>query len=126
MSIGADLGYVLCGRRRIRLRVICGGQRLSLARQSPTSQEGFHHGGHRGHGGEAQKKPCVNQHENPTRAVLFSVVSVRSVVSSSWPLPQKDVKNEDRSDYVYENKGEHDKLSSEKEGFLQENTTIAR
>jgi len=44
----------------------------------------------------------------------------------SGALTQKDVKNEGRSDYVYENKGEHDKLSSEKQGFLQENATIAR
>ena len=39
----------------------------------------------RGHGGEAQKKPSANQHENPPQAMLFSVVSVRSVVSSSRP-----------------------------------------
>jgi len=58
-------------------------------------------------------------------AVLFSVVSVRSVVSSRV-LTQKDVKNEDRSDYVYENKGEDDIMSGEKHGFLQENATIAR
>jgi hypothetical protein len=43
----------------------------------------------------------------------------------SGALTQKDVKNEGRSDYVYENKGERDKLSSEKQGFLQENVTIA-
>jgi hypothetical protein len=38
----------------------------------------------------------------------------------------RDVKNEDRSDYVYENKGEVDIMSSEKHGILQENATIAR
>ena len=41
-----------------------------------------------------------------------------------WDL--RDVKNEDRSDYVYENKGEDDIMSREKHGFLQENATIAR
>jgi len=30
---------------------------------------------------------------------------------------QKDVKNEDRSDYVYENKGDNDKLSCENTAF---------
>jgi hypothetical protein len=39
-------------------------------------------------------------------------------------LTKKDVKNEDRSDYVYENKGEYDKMSSEKQAILQEDTTI--
>ena len=39
-------------------------------------------------------------------------------------LSLRDVKNEDRSDYVYENKGDGDKMSSEKHGILQENATI--
>jgi hypothetical protein len=39
---------------------------------------------------------------------------------------QKDVKNEGRSDYVHENKGDDDIMSSEKRGFLHENARIAR
>jgi hypothetical protein len=31
---------------------------------------------------------------------------------------QKDVKNEDRSDYVYENKGTHDKITDDLPGFF--------
>ena len=41
-------------------------------------------------------------------------------------LTLRDVKNEDRPGYVYENTGDDDKMSSEKHGFLQENATIAR
>jgi len=35
-------------------------------------------------------------------------------------LAPRDVKNEDRPDYVYENTGEDDKMAGEKDGFLQE------
>jgi len=38
----------------------------------------------------------------------------------------RDVKNEGRSDYVYENTDGDDIMSSEKHGFLQGNTTNAR
>jgi len=31
---------------------------------------------------------------------------------------QRDVKNEDRSDYVYENKGKHDKMTGDLPGFF--------
>jgi len=44
----------------------------------------------------------------------------------SGALTLRDVKNEDRSGYVYENKGESDIMSCEKQGILQENATIAR
>jgi hypothetical protein len=37
---------------------------------------------------------------------------------------QKDVKNEGRSDYVYENTDDGDKMVSEKQGILQENAPI--
>ncbi|MGD1105350.1 MAG: hypothetical protein ABSA59_25165 [Terriglobia bacterium] len=37
----------------------------------------------------------------------------------------RDVKNEDRPGYVYENTGDGDKMSSEKHGFLHENAPIA-
>jgi hypothetical protein len=40
-------------------------------------------------------------------------------------LTCRDVKNGDRSDYVYENKGDGDKMSSQKDEFLQENAPIA-
>jgi hypothetical protein len=63
---------------------------------------------------------------NPTRASSAFLRGLCAVCGKFAVLTQKDVKNEDRSDYVYENKGERDKLSSEKQGFLQENATIAR
>ena len=100
-----------------------------------ASQGGFHHGaaaraggfiGHRGHGDQAQNNRASTEKRTLTaQAVLFSVVSVRSVVSFRV-LTHKDVKNEDRSDYVYENTGENDIMSREKHGFLQENATITR
>jgi hypothetical protein len=40
-------------------------------------------------------------------------------------LTLRDVKNEDRSDYVYENNGDDDKMSSEKHGFLQNTEAFA-
>jgi hypothetical protein len=33
----------------------------------------------------------------------------------------RDVKNEDRTDYVYENTGNCDKMSPDKSGFLRKN-----
>ena len=39
-------------------------------------------------------------------------------------LTLRDVKNEDRPGYVYENTGDDDKMSSEKEGFLQEKAPV--
>jgi hypothetical protein len=36
----------------------------------------------------------------------------------------RDVKNEGRSDYVYENTDDGDKMVSEKQGILQENAPI--
>ncbi len=41
-------------------------------------------------------------------------------------LTLRDVKNEDRPGYVHEKKGDDDKMSSEKQGFLQENAAIER
>ena len=38
-------------------------------------------------------------------------------VTNGTPPPPRDVKNEDRSGYVYENKGDNDKMSGEKHGF---------
>jgi len=54
------------------------------------------------------------------------------VSSLGCPLPLtgaltlRDVKNEGRSGYVYENTGNVDKLSTQKTGFLHENARIAR
>jgi hypothetical protein len=39
-------------------------------------------------------------------------------------LSLRDVKNEDRPGYVHENKGDDDKMSSEKHGIYQENAPI--
>ena len=39
-------------------------------------------------------------------------------------LAHKDVKNEGRSDYVYENTGNMDKMSCDETGFLQENAPV--
>jgi hypothetical protein len=39
-------------------------------------------------------------------------------------LIHKDVKNEDRPDYVYENKGEVDKMAYNRDGFLSETSQI--
>ncbi|MGA3166325.1 MAG: hypothetical protein ABSF14_09425 [Terriglobia bacterium] len=39
---------------------------------------------------------------------------------------QRDVKNEDRPDYVYENKGEDDIMSYYRDDFLAEHSQIAR
>jgi hypothetical protein len=41
-------------------------------------------------------------------------------------LTHKDVKNEDRHDYVYENKGEDDKMSGYRDDVLAEKSQIAR
>ena len=42
-----------------------------------------------------------------------SLIKVRKV-----ELTKKDVKNEDRSDYVYENKGKHDKMTDDLPAFF--------
>jgi hypothetical protein len=97
-----------------------------MARQSAAAQERSHHGGHRGHGEQAQKKPCRNEQENPTRTRSAFLRGLCALRGEFVVLAQKDVKNEDRSDYVYENTDEHDIMSSEKHGFLQENATIMR
>jgi len=41
-------------------------------------------------------------------------------------LAQRDVKNEDRPDYVYEKKGEGDTMSCNRADFLAENARFAR
>jgi hypothetical protein len=41
-------------------------------------------------------------------------------------LTRRDVKNGDRSDYVYENKGMHDTMPDNHRGFLAHNGQIAR
>ena len=41
-------------------------------------------------------------------------------------LTHKDVKNEDRPDYVYENKGESDTMPENQHDFLAENSWVAR
>jgi hypothetical protein len=41
-------------------------------------------------------------------------------------LTLRDVKNEDRTDYVHENTGNGDKMSRENHAFLHENASIAR
>ncbi|MGA3168845.1 MAG: hypothetical protein ABSF14_22315 [Terriglobia bacterium] len=41
-------------------------------------------------------------------------------------LTRKDVKNEDRPDYVYENKGESDTMPENQHDFLAENSWVAR
>jgi hypothetical protein len=38
----------------------------------------------------------------------------------------RDVKNEGRTDYVYENTGNDDKMSCEQSGFFQENAPMER
>jgi hypothetical protein len=43
---------------------------------------------------------------------------------SSSPRTKRDVKNEDRSDYVYENTCTEDKMSGDGASFLQENASI--
>ena len=41
-------------------------------------------------------------------------------------LTRRDVKNEDRTDYVHENTGDGDKMFSEEHSFLHGNAAIAR
>jgi hypothetical protein len=41
-------------------------------------------------------------------------------------LTRRDVKNEDRPDYVYENKGASDTMSGNRDDFLAENAQIQR
>ena len=41
-------------------------------------------------------------------------------------LTLRDVKNEDRTGYVYENTGDDDKMSCEKHGFYRNNAPMAR
>jgi hypothetical protein len=41
-------------------------------------------------------------------------------------LTHKDVKNEDRPDYVHENKGEGDKMDDNRVGYLSDNAGVAR
>jgi hypothetical protein len=41
-------------------------------------------------------------------------------------LTHKDVKNEDRPDYVYENKGEDDKMDDYRADFFAENARVSR
>jgi hypothetical protein len=41
-------------------------------------------------------------------------------------LTLKDVKNEDRPDYVHENKGEGDKMDYNRDDFVSENARVAR
>jgi hypothetical protein len=47
-------------------------------------------------------------------------------VTNGTPPPQRDVKNEDRSGYVYENKWSHDKLSDEIPAIYIELTRILK
>jgi hypothetical protein len=44
----------------------------------------------------------------------FATYSLQQKVTRERPPRPKDVKNEDRSHDVYENKGSHDKMSGEK------------
>jgi hypothetical protein len=41
-------------------------------------------------------------------------------------LTQRDVKNEDRPDYVYENKGVSDTMAENQYDFLAENAQVSR
>ena len=41
-------------------------------------------------------------------------------------LTHKDVKNKDRPDYVYENKGDDDKMADNLAGFVPDNARVAR
>ena len=41
-------------------------------------------------------------------------------------MPRKDVKNEDRSRDMYENKGTHDTLTEKKGDFVSENATLSQ
>jgi hypothetical protein len=41
-------------------------------------------------------------------------------------LTHKDVKNEDRPDYVHENKGEGDKMDDNRVGYLSDNAGVVR
>ena len=47
----------------------------------------------------------------------FCPILNRQKVTNGGPPPQKDVKNEGRSGYVYENKGSHDKLTEKMPGI---------
>jgi hypothetical protein len=49
-----------------------------------------------------------------------------SIDNRQGALTLRDVKNAGRTDYVYENTGNDDKMSCEKSGFLRENAPIER
>jgi hypothetical protein len=48
------------------------------------------------------------------------------IKARNWARTRRDVKNEDRPDYVYENKGEHDTMSCNRDDLLSEDSRIAR
>jgi hypothetical protein len=126
VSIEAELGYVLCRGIRFPLHVFRGGQSLSMA-QSAASQERYHHRGHRGHGEQTEKKLWLNKQG----AVIFTCASRNIFLCGlcalrGESLTQKDVKNEDRSDYVNENKGEIEKMDENPSRFSAENARIRR
>ena len=50
-------------------------------------------------------------------------VKISQTHERALEITLRDVKNEDRPGYVYENTGDADKMSREKHGFLHENCT---
>ena len=48
------------------------------------------------------------------------------IKARNWARTRRDVKNEDRPDYVYENKGEDDKMDDYRADFFAENARVSR
>ncbi|MGD1103812.1 MAG: hypothetical protein ABSA59_17320, partial [Terriglobia bacterium] len=71
-----------------------------------------------------EKSLLVQRMEDSSLRQLWRLTNMLFRVRNG-ALTLRDVKNEDRPGYVYENKGDDDKMSSEKHDFLQENASIA-
>jgi hypothetical protein len=56
----------------------------------------------------------------------LQVISRGCLLPTTGALTLRDVKNEGRLSYVYENTGNIDKLSTQKTGFLHKNAPIVR
>jgi hypothetical protein len=62
--------------------------------------------------------------ENPNLRELPGL-ALKLIEWETGGLTLRDVKNEDRSDYVYENTGSDDKMYTQKHGLLQNKVPIA-
>ncbi len=72
-----------------------------------------------------EKALLMQRMEDSSLRQLWRLTNVLFKVRNGALAHKKDVKNEDRTDYVHENKGDDDTMSGEEDGFLHENAATA-